>query len=102
MRIDSAGLLKNLMISEDGRMSFAGDDKAEVTTIAAEDIEAEKTKIGGDAAEIEKTVADDDGVEKAVSEKAGLTTQITSLKAAKDEEAHPYLFRTSVSAFVMF
>ncbi|KFK23058.1 hypothetical protein AALP_AAs67435U000300 [Arabis alpina] len=89
MRIDSAGLLKNLMISEDGRMSFAGDDKAEVTTIAAEDIEAEKTRIGGDATEIEKTVADEDRAEKAVSEKAGLTTLVTSSEAAKDEEAHP-------------
>ncbi|KFK29380.1 hypothetical protein AALP_AA7G126000 [Arabis alpina] len=76
IRIDSAGLLKNLMISEDGCMSFAGDDKAEVTTIAAEDIEAKKTRIGGDAAEIEKTVADNDGAEKAISEKARLTTRL--------------------------
>ncbi|KFK26580.1 hypothetical protein AALP_AA8G266900 [Arabis alpina] len=89
MRIDSAGLLKNLMISEDGRMSFAGEDEAEVTTVAAEDIEAEKTRIGGDAAETEKTVTDDDGAEKAVSEKAGITTLVTSSEAAKDEEAHP-------------
>ncbi|KFK27038.1 hypothetical protein AALP_AA8G326000 [Arabis alpina] len=67
MRIDSAGLLKNLMISKDGRMSFAGEDEAEVTTVAAGDVEAEKTRIDGDAAEIEKTIADDDGAETAVS-----------------------------------
>ncbi|KFK22941.1 hypothetical protein AALP_AAs48400U000100, partial [Arabis alpina] len=29
MRIDSAELLKDLMISEDGRMSFAGEDEVE-------------------------------------------------------------------------
>ncbi|KFK32419.1 hypothetical protein AALP_AA6G239600 [Arabis alpina] len=89
MRIDSAGLLKNLMISKDGRMSFAGEDEAEVTTVAAEDIEAEKTWIGRDAAEIEKIVAEDDGAEKAVLEKAGLTNPVTSSEAAKGEEAHP-------------
>ncbi|KFK24252.1 hypothetical protein AALP_AAs46578U000300 [Arabis alpina] len=89
MRIDSAGLLKNLMISEDGRMSFAGEDEADVATIAAEDIEAEKTMTGGGAAEMEKTVADDDGAEKAVSERAGLTTLVTSSEASKEEEAHP-------------
>ncbi|KFK29386.1 hypothetical protein AALP_AA7G126700 [Arabis alpina] len=89
MRIDSAGLLMNLMISEDGRMSFAGEDEAEVTTVAAEDIEAEKTRIGGDAAEIEKIVVDDDGAKNAVLEKAELTTPVTSSEAAKDEEAHP-------------
>ncbi|KFK37082.1 hypothetical protein AALP_AA4G210500 [Arabis alpina] len=89
MRIDSAGLLKNLMISEDGCMSFAGEDEAEVTTVVAEDIEVEKTRTGGDAVEIEKAVADDDGAEKAVLEKADLTTPVTSSEAAKDEEAHP-------------
>ncbi|KFK29113.1 hypothetical protein AALP_AA7G090700 [Arabis alpina] len=89
MRIDSARLLKNLMISEDGRMSFAGEDEAEVTTVPAEDIEAEKTRTGGDTTEIEKTGADGDGVEKAVLEKAGLTTPVTSSKAAKDEDVHP-------------
>ncbi|KFK33886.1 hypothetical protein AALP_AA5G073000 [Arabis alpina] len=89
MRIDSAGLLKNLMISEDGRMSFAGEDEAEVTTVAAKDIEAEKTRTGGDVVEIEKTVADGDGAEKAVLEKVGLTTLVTSSEAARDEEAYP-------------
>ncbi|KFK22401.1 hypothetical protein AALP_AAs73563U000100 [Arabis alpina] len=89
MRIDSVGLLKNLMISEDGRMFFAGEDEAEVNTVAAEDMEAEKTRTGGDAAKIEKTGADDDGAEKAVLEMAGLTTLVTSSESAKDEEAHP-------------
>ncbi|KFK24219.1 hypothetical protein AALP_AAs51720U000300 [Arabis alpina] len=45
MRIDSAGLLKNLMISKDGHMSFAGEDEAEVTMVVAEDIEAEVTTV---------------------------------------------------------
>ncbi|KFK41106.1 hypothetical protein AALP_AA2G086300 [Arabis alpina] len=85
MRIDSAGLLKNLMISEDGRMSFAGEDEAEVTTIAAEDIEAENTK----TVRIEKTVADVVGAETASSKKADLMTLTTSSEAGKDEEAHP-------------
>ncbi|KFK35635.1 hypothetical protein AALP_AA4G016500 [Arabis alpina] len=88
MRIDSAGLLKNLMISEDGRMSFAGEDEAEVSTTVAEDIEAEKTRIGGEAAEIEEIIADGDGAEKAVAEKAGLTTLVTSTEVAIDEEVH--------------
>ncbi|KFK34217.1 hypothetical protein AALP_AA5G116000 [Arabis alpina] len=73
IRIDSAGLLKDLMISEEGRMSFAGEDKVEETTIAAEDIRAEETK----TVRIEKTAADVDGAEKAASKKAG-----------EDEEAH--------------
>ncbi|KFK29725.1 hypothetical protein AALP_AA7G170200 [Arabis alpina] len=72
MSIDSAGLLKDLMINEDGRMSFAGEDEVEETTIAAEDIRAEKAKTVG----IEKT-ADVDGAEKAASKKSG-----------EDEEAH--------------
>ncbi|KFK29355.1 hypothetical protein AALP_AA7G123400 [Arabis alpina] len=73
MRIDSAGLLKDLMISEDGRMSFAGEDEAEETTIAAADTQAEKTKTVG----TEKTAADVDGAEKAASNEAG-----------EDREAH--------------
>ncbi|KFK36398.1 hypothetical protein AALP_AA4G119100 [Arabis alpina] len=60
MRIDSASLLKDLMISEDGRMSFAGEDEVEEKTIATEDIWAEKTK----TVRIEKTTADVDGAEK--------------------------------------
>ncbi|KFK23281.1 hypothetical protein AALP_AAs63378U000100 [Arabis alpina] len=73
MRIDSARLLKDLMISEDGCMSFAGEDEVEETTIAAEDNLAEKTKTAG----VEKTDAGADGAEKADSRKAG-----------EDEEAH--------------
>ncbi|KFK26180.1 hypothetical protein AALP_AA8G213300 [Arabis alpina] len=92
MRIDSAGLLKNLMISKDRRMSFAGEDETEVTTVAAESIEAEKTKTSEDAAKIEKTVADVVRAEKAVSKEAELTTRDTSSEAGKDEEAHPYLY----------
>ncbi|KFK32388.1 hypothetical protein AALP_AA6G234900 [Arabis alpina] len=89
MRIDSAGQLKNLMISEDGCMSFAGEDETEVTTVAAESMEAEKTKTGEDATEIEKTVVDVVGAEKAISKEAELTTRDTSLEAGKDEEARP-------------
>ncbi|KFK31271.1 hypothetical protein AALP_AA6G090600 [Arabis alpina] len=89
MRIDSAELLKNFMISEDGRMSFAGEDKAEVTTVATEGTEAERTKTGEDATEIEETVADVVGAENAVSKKAELTTLAISSEAGKDEEAHP-------------
>ncbi|KFK26170.1 hypothetical protein AALP_AA8G212000 [Arabis alpina] len=89
MRIDSAGLLKNLMISVDGRMSFAGENEAEVTMTAVADPEAEKTRIGGEATEIEKAVADEDGAERAVSEKAGLTTLVTSTEVVKDAEVHP-------------
>ncbi|KFK36069.1 hypothetical protein AALP_AA4G073500 [Arabis alpina] len=89
MRIDSAGLLKNLMISVDGRMSFAGENEAEVTMTAVADPEAEKTRIGGEAAEIEKAVADEDGAERAVSEKVGLTTLVTSTEVVKDAEVHP-------------
>ncbi|KFK23165.1 hypothetical protein AALP_AAs73675U000100 [Arabis alpina] len=70
MRIDSAGLLKNLMISEDRRMSFAGEEETEVTTVAAESIEVEKTKTGEDAAEIKKTVPDVVRAEKAASKEA--------------------------------
>ncbi|KFK24265.1 hypothetical protein AALP_AAs40498U000800 [Arabis alpina] len=89
MRIGSVGLLKNLMISEDGRMSFAGEDETEVTTVAAESIEAEKTKTSEDAAEIEETVSDGVKAEKAVSKEAELTTRDTSSEAGKDEEARP-------------
>ncbi|KFK24163.1 hypothetical protein AALP_AAs73299U000100 [Arabis alpina] len=89
MRIDSAGLLKNLMISEDGRMSFAGEDEAEVIMTVAEDTEAEKTRIGGEASEIEEIDADEDGAKKAVAEKAGLSTLVTSTEVVKDAEVHP-------------
>ncbi|KFK28855.1 hypothetical protein AALP_AA7G057200 [Arabis alpina] len=89
MRIDSVGLLKNLMISEDGRMSFAGEDETEVTMVAAEGIEVEKTKTGEDAVETETTVPDVVGAEKAASKEAELTTLVTSSEAGKDEEAHP-------------
>ncbi|KFK35642.1 hypothetical protein AALP_AA4G017200 [Arabis alpina] len=89
MRIDSIGLLKNLMISEDGRMSFTGEDEAKVSTTVAEDTEAEKTRIGGEAAKIEEIVVDEDGAEKAVAEKAGLATLVISTEVVKDAEVHP-------------
>ncbi|KFK33800.1 hypothetical protein AALP_AA5G062000 [Arabis alpina] len=73
MRIDSAGLLKDLMISEDGRMSFAGEDEVEEATVAVEHNLAK----GTETARIEKVAAGEDGAEKADSEKAG-----------QDEEAH--------------
>ncbi|KFK40953.1 hypothetical protein AALP_AA2G065900 [Arabis alpina] len=88
-RIDSAGLLKNLMISEDGRMFFAAEDETEVTTVAAKSIEAEKTRTGEDAAEIEKTVVDVVGAKKADSKEVDLTTRDTSSETGKDEEARP-------------
>ncbi|KFK22200.1 hypothetical protein AALP_AAs55975U000200 [Arabis alpina] len=89
MRIDSAGLLKNLMISEDGRMSFASEDEAEVTTVAAESIGAGKTKTGEVVADIEETVPDVVGAEKAASKEAELTTLDSSSEAGKDKEARP-------------
>ncbi|KFK22369.1 hypothetical protein AALP_AAs55820U000100 [Arabis alpina] len=73
MRIDSAGLLKDLMISEDGRMSFAGEDEVEETTVAVEHNLAEGIETAG----AEKIATGDDETEKADSEKAG-----------EDEEAH--------------
>ncbi|KFK24595.1 hypothetical protein AALP_AAs72564U000200 [Arabis alpina] len=73
MRIDSAGLLKDLMISEDGRMSFAGEDEVEEPTVAVEHNTAEGTESAG----AEKIATGDDGIEKADSEKVG-----------EDEEAH--------------
>ncbi|KFK24051.1 hypothetical protein AALP_AAs62710U000200 [Arabis alpina] len=73
MRIDSAGLLKDLMISEDGRMSFAGEDEVEETTVAVEHNLAEGTETAG----AEKIATGDDGNDKADSEKAG-----------EDEEGH--------------
>ncbi|KFK36159.1 hypothetical protein AALP_AA4G085700 [Arabis alpina] len=47
MRVDSAGLLKDLMISEDGRMSFAGEDEVEEPTVAVEHNPAEGTESAG-------------------------------------------------------
>ncbi|KFK23401.1 hypothetical protein AALP_AAs67300U000100 [Arabis alpina] len=73
MRIDSAGLLKDLMISEDGRMSFAGKDEVEETIVAVEHNLAQGTETAG----AEKIATGDEGTEKADSEKAG-----------EDEEAH--------------
>ncbi|KFK32015.1 hypothetical protein AALP_AA6G188900 [Arabis alpina] len=68
---------------EDGRMSFAGEDEAEVTTTVAEDTEADKTRISGEAAEIEKTVADEDEPRRLSQRRRGLLPRLLLRKLLK-------------------